>query len=145
MLSGHEGLFSLDSHSDKRLEGPWLPVCCQPGLTCPRDAGLALAPSSQRARQEIMIINGRPLFLVLDNKGQAGEMVGGWRKGKKKQEVVGEGKEMGPLVELCVEPAGLCGRCTGVAVPLRRGTQEAVESQRGTWPSLGEHAASQRW
>ena len=23
------------------------------------------------------------------------------------------------LVELCVEPAGLCGRCTGVAVPLR--------------------------
>ena len=26
-----------------------------------------------------------------------------------------------PLVELCVEPAGLCGRCTGVAVPLRRG------------------------
>ena len=24
-----------------------------------------------------------------------------------------------PLVELCVEPAGLCGRCTGVAVPLR--------------------------
>ena len=94
MLSGHEGLFSLDSHSDKRLEGPWLPVCCQPGLTCPRDAGLALAPSSQRARQEIMIINGRPLFLVLDNKGQAGEMVGGWRKGKKKQEVVGEGKEM---------------------------------------------------
>ena len=23
-----------------------------------------------------------------------------------------------PLVELCVEPAGLCGRCTGVAVPL---------------------------
>ena len=22
-------------------------------------------------------------------------------------------------VELCVEPAGLCGRCTGVAVPLR--------------------------
>ena len=26
---------------------------------------------------------------------------------------------MGPLVELCVEPAGLCGRCTGVAVPVR--------------------------
>ena len=25
-----------------------------------------------------------------------------------------------PLVELCVEPAGLCGRRTGVAVPLRR-------------------------
>ena len=24
-----------------------------------------------------------------------------------------------PHVELCVEPAGLCGRCTGVAVPLR--------------------------
>ena len=24
-----------------------------------------------------------------------------------------------PLVELCVEPAGLCGRCAGVAVPLR--------------------------
>ena len=24
-----------------------------------------------------------------------------------------------PLVELCGEPAGLCGRCTGVAVPLR--------------------------
>ena len=24
-----------------------------------------------------------------------------------------------PLVELCVEPTGLCGRCTGVAVPLR--------------------------
>ena len=24
-----------------------------------------------------------------------------------------------PLVELCVEPAGLCGRCTGVAAPLR--------------------------
>ena len=24
-----------------------------------------------------------------------------------------------PLVELCVEPAGRCGRCTGVAVPLR--------------------------
>ena len=23
------------------------------------------------------------------------------------------------FVELCVEPAGLCGRCTGVAVPLR--------------------------
>lgn len=76
MLSGHEGLFSLDSHADKRLEGPWLPVCCQPRLTCSRDAGLALAPSSRRARQEIMIINGRPLFLVLDNKGQAGEMVG---------------------------------------------------------------------
>ena len=25
-----------------------------------------------------------------------------------------------PLVELCVEPAGLCGRCTGVAVPDRK-------------------------
>ena len=24
-----------------------------------------------------------------------------------------------PLVELCVEPAGLCGRCTGASVPLR--------------------------
>ena len=24
-----------------------------------------------------------------------------------------------PLVELCVEPAGLCGRCMGMAVPLR--------------------------
>lgn len=27
----------------------------------------------------------------------------------------------------------------------QRDTQEAVESQQGTRPSLGEHAASQRW
>ena len=31
-----------------------------------------------------------------------------------------------PLVELCVEPAGLCGRCTGVAVPLRPSAQRLV-------------------
>ena len=36
-----------------------------------------------------------------------------------------------PLVELCVEPAGLCGRCTGVAVPLRAAAPVGVFS-RGT-------------
>ena len=37
-----------------------------------------------------------------------------------------------PLVELCVEPAGLCGRCTGVAVPLRVvPSATGVPSKRG--------------
>ena len=50
---------------------------------------------------------------------------------KNKREVVSEeGSPAGlsscsgglrPLGELYVEPAGLCGRCTGVAVPLRKG------------------------
>ena len=31
----------------------------------------------------------------------------------------GECRGSQALVELCVEPAGLCGRCPGVAVPLR--------------------------
>ena len=35
-----------------------------------------------------------------------------------------------PLVELCVEPAGLCGRCTGVAVPLRTGDRDQDHPQR---------------
>ena len=41
-----------------------------------------------------------------------------------------------PLVELCVEPAGLCGRCTGVAVPLRVvPSPTGLTSKRG--PGLG--------
>ena len=37
---------------------------------------------------------------------------------------------------LCVEPAGLCGRCTGVAVPLRVGpSPTGLPSKRG--PGLG--------
>ena len=41
-----------------------------------------------------------------------------------------------PLVELCVEPAGLCGRCTGVAVPLRVvPSPTGLPSKRG--PGLG--------
>ena len=35
-----------------------------------------------------------------------------------------------PSVELCVEPAGLCGRCTGVAVPLRATRLEALVPSR---------------
>ena len=81
-----------DSRSDRRLGGPWLPVCCQPGLTCSRNAGLAPAPSSQRARQEITITNGRPLFLVLD-KGQAGEIVGGGERGRKNRKWRGKGRK----------------------------------------------------
>ena len=39
-----------------------------------------------------------------------------------------------PLVELCVEPAGLCGRCTGVAVPLRVvPSPTGLPSKRGPW------------
>ena len=41
-----------------------------------------------------------------------------------------------PLVELCVEPAGLCRRCTGVAVPLRVvPSPTGLPSKRG--PGLG--------
>ena len=36
-----------------------------------------------------------------------------------------------PLVELCVEPAGLCGRCTGVAVPLRVVPSRAAPGKSG--------------
>ena len=42
-----------------------------------------------------------------------------------------------PLVELCVEPAGLCGRCTGVAVPLR-----VVPSPTGLPSKRGPGAAT---
>ena len=37
-------------------------------------------------------------------------------------------------IELCVEPAGLCGRCTGVAVPLRvaRGVRPRLEGKPRT-------------
>ena len=55
------------------------------------------------------------------------------------------------LVELCVEPAGLCGRCTGVAVPLRvvpspqgclrRGVRASGPSQGRT----GESGAFGMW
>ena len=42
-----------------------------------------------------------------------------------------------PLVELCVEPAGLCVRCTGVAVPLRVvPSPTGLPSKRG--PGLGK-------
>ena len=42
-----------------------------------------------------------------------------------------------PLVELCVEPAGLCGRCTGVAVPLRVvPSPTGLPSKRCPGPSL---------
>ena len=48
-----------------------------------------------------------------------------------------------PLVELCVEPSGLCGRCTGVAVPLR-----VVPSPTGLpWkrgPGLGSFSRADR-
>ena len=41
-----------------------------------------------------------------------------------------------PLVELCVEPAGLCGRCTWVAGPLRvMPSPTGLPSKRG--PGLG--------
>ena len=40
-----------------------------------------------------------------------------------------------PLVELCVEPAGLCGRCPGVAVPLRVvPSPTGLPSKRGPGP-----------
>ena len=40
-----------------------------------------------------------------------------------------------PLVELCVEPAGLCGRCTGVAVPLRvvQGASRVAPGKSGVY------------
>ena len=40
-------------------------------------------------------------------------------------------------VELCVEPAGLCGRCTGVAVPLR-----VVPSPTGSVAMMGKAVAA---
>ena len=43
---------------------------------------------------------------------------------------------LSPLVELCVEPVGLCGRCTGVAAPLRVvPSPTGLPSKRG--PGLG--------
>ena len=48
-----------------------------------------------------------------------------------------------PLVELCVEPAGLCGRCTGVAVPLRVvPSATGLPSKRG--PGLGSFSRADR-
>ena len=48
-----------------------------------------------------------------------------------------------PLVELCVEPAGLCGRCTGVAVPLRVvPSPTGLPSKRG--PGLGSFSRADR-
>ena len=48
------------------------------------------------------------------------------------------------LVELCVEPAGLCGRCTGVAVPLRVvPSPTGLPSKRG--PHAGQTPSSWKW
>ena len=48
-----------------------------------------------------------------------------------------------PLVELCVEPAGLCGRCTGVSVPLRVvPSPTGLHSKRG--PGLGSFSRADR-
>ena len=48
-----------------------------------------------------------------------------------------------PLVELCVETAGLCGRCMGVAVPLRVVPSPTVlPSKRG--PGLGSFSRADR-
>ena len=48
-----------------------------------------------------------------------------------------------PLVELCVEPTGLCGRCTGVAVPLRVvPSPTGLPSKRG--PGLGSFSRADR-
>ena len=48
-----------------------------------------------------------------------------------------------PHVELCVEPAGLCGRCTGVAVPLRVvPSPTGLPSKRG--PGLGSFSRADR-
>ena len=48
-----------------------------------------------------------------------------------------------PLVELCVEPAGLCGRCTGVAVPLPVvPSPTGLPSKRG--PDLGSFSRADR-
>ena len=44
-----------------------------------------------------------------------------------------------PLVELCVEPAGLCGRCTGVTVPLR------VISHASTEKAMAPHSSTLAW
>ena len=51
-------------------------------------------------------------------------------------------RSLRPLVELCVEPAGLCGRCTGVAVPLRvvpspKGLPSNNAGDMGLIPGLG--------
>ena len=48
-----------------------------------------------------------------------------------------------PLVELCVEPAGLCGPCTGLAVPLRVvPSPTGLPSKRG--PGLGSFSRADR-
>ena len=48
-----------------------------------------------------------------------------------------------PLVELCVEPAGLCGQCTGVAVQLRVvPSPTGLTSKRG--PGLGSFSRADR-
>ena len=48
-----------------------------------------------------------------------------------------------PLVELCVEPAGLCGRCPGVSVPLRVvRSPTGLPSKRG--PGLGSFSKVDR-
>ena len=51
-----------------------------------------------------------------------------------------------PLVELCVEPAGLCGRCTGAGLPFGPRSQASLQKAQGpgkrkvlyifTWVSL---------
>ena len=52
-----------------------------------------------------------------------------------------------PLVELCVEPAGLCGRSTGVAVPLRVvPSPTGLPSKRGPGMEAGQsHKGAQGW
>ena len=51
--------------------------------------------------------------------------------------------DLRPLVELCVETAGICGRCTGVAVPLRVvPSPTGLPSKRG--PGLGSFSRADR-
>ena len=88
--------------------------------------------------QVYLIVHGEPSAGALAGEGGAGD--GRWglpattkspptRRGPPRgtPRVPASGG-LRPLVELCVEPAGLCGRCRGVAVPLR-----VVPSPTGLW------------
>ena len=51
--------------------------------------------------------------------------------------------DLRPLVELCFQPAGLCGLCTGLAVPLRVvPSPTGLPSKRG--PGLGSFSRADR-
>ena len=84
---------------------------------------ISFSRGSSQSRDRTLVSCGEHSLRQRSRSAQ--EEIGPWGAGRR-------------LVELCVEPAGLCGRCTGVAVPLRvvpspTGLPSHKSRNRGQW------------